>query len=354
MNKKTKKIIMIMLTVLLFLTIIPFVLCSIIYEVYFGKGYDTREEWRYEITDFAGLKQERYPFTSDDGQMLIGYKFYKEHQDIKGTLVFAHGLGCGGYNTYMDLINYFAGNGFFVFAYDATGHDESEGDSVHGIPQGVIDLLYAIDFVEENEDFQHLPVVLLGHSWGGYAVCNVLNEHPEVKAVVSMAGFNTSADLIKIECERHAGKIADIAVPYMKLYEKLRFGKYASDSALTGFEKSEACVMIVQSSDDTIVPPEYGYDIYYERYKDDDRFIFREYHNRAHKYVYSSEASMEYMKDIHSKLNEYEKSLDHKISTEEKVSWVNANLDRAKYAGKPDDELMGEILELYEKAIAGN
>ncbi|MGN0394320.1 MAG: alpha/beta hydrolase, partial [Coprococcus sp.] len=280
-----------------------------------------------------------------------GYSFYKENQNIKGTLVFAHGLGCGGYNKYMDLINYFAENGFQVFAYDATGHDESEGTSVNGIPQGVIDLSYAIDFVENDEHFNHLPVVLLGHSWGGYSVCSVLNEHPEVKAVVSMAGFDSSADLIKIECERYAGKIADIAVPYMKLYEKIRFGHYATDSSMSGFENSDAYVMIVQSSDDTIVPPEYGYDIYYEKYKDDDRFIFKEYSNRAHKYVYDSEEAMKYMREINSELYAYEKSLEHDASVEEKVKWVNEHLDREKYADLLDYDLMGEMLDMYEKAI---
>ena len=62
----------------------------------------------------------------------------------------AHGLGGGGHNSYMDCANYFARHGYYVFAYDATGNDESEGEGVGGLPQGVIDLDYAISFVEQS------------------------------------------------------------------------------------------------------------------------------------------------------------------------------------------------------------
>jgi hypothetical protein len=62
----------------------------------------------------------------------------------------------------MDCANYFAQNGYYVFAYDATGTDESEGNGVGGLPQGVIDLDYAISFVEESKEIPDLPIVLFG------------------------------------------------------------------------------------------------------------------------------------------------------------------------------------------------
>ena len=49
----------------------------------------------------------------------------------------------------MDCAYYFAKNGYYVFAYDSTGSDASEGEGVGGTPQGVIDLDYAISFVED-------------------------------------------------------------------------------------------------------------------------------------------------------------------------------------------------------------
>jgi len=52
----------------------------------------------------------------------------------------------------MNAADYFARNGYYVFAYDATAMDKSEGEGLGGIPQGVIDLDSAISFVERMDD----------------------------------------------------------------------------------------------------------------------------------------------------------------------------------------------------------
>ncbi|GFI19069.1 hypothetical protein IMSAGC009_04249 [Lachnospiraceae bacterium] len=103
--------------------------------------------------------------------------------------VMAHVFGGGGHNSYMDCVNYFACHGYYVFSYDATGNDESEGEGVGGLPQGVIDLDYAITFVEESGKFPSLPIVLFGHSWGGYSVSSVLTYPPRSKSRYSVFGF---------------------------------------------------------------------------------------------------------------------------------------------------------------------
>ena len=58
----------------------------------------------------------------------------------------------------MDCANYFAQHGYYVFAYDATGNDDSEGEGVGGFPQGVVDLDHAISFVEKSGNFPDLPI----------------------------------------------------------------------------------------------------------------------------------------------------------------------------------------------------
>jgi len=96
--------------------------------------------------------------------MLTGYKYYREDTEINGLVVLAHGFG-GGQRNYMHISNYFASNGYAVFAYDATGNDESEGEAVGSLPQSVVDLDYALRFVKSNSDFAGLPIALWGHSW---------------------------------------------------------------------------------------------------------------------------------------------------------------------------------------------
>ena len=63
-------------------------------------------------------------------------------------------------------------------------------------------------------------------------------------------------------------------IPILKVYERAKFGDYATNSALDGFAATDAEIMIVHSNDDGLIPIEYGYDIYHEVYKNDPRFTF--------------------------------------------------------------------------------
>jgi hypothetical protein len=60
------------------------------------------------------------------------------------------------------------------------------------------------------------------------------------------------------------------------------YGKYASSTSMKGFENTDAQIMIVHSDDDTTIPIEYGYEEYYEKYSNDDRFTFKKYTGRNH------------------------------------------------------------------------
>lgn len=109
--------------------------------------------------DFDELQCKEYFFASDKGQKLAGY-LYRVGNNQHGIVVMAHGFGGGGHNSYMDVANYFVMNGYFVFVYDATGCDKSEGEGVGGVSQGVIDLDYAISFVEDHNAIPELTKMI--------------------------------------------------------------------------------------------------------------------------------------------------------------------------------------------------
>ena len=58
------------------------------------------------------------------------------------------------------------------------------------------------------------------------------------------------------------------------LIDKVKFGKYSTDTGMDGFAKTEAKVMIIHGELDNTVPQDYGYDLYFEKYKNDPDFIF--------------------------------------------------------------------------------
>ncbi len=78
------------------------------------------------------------------------------------------------------------------------------------------------------------------------------------------------------------GGLIDFMMPYVNSIERIKCGKYSSADALNGFSNSKCGVLIAHSNDDTTVPIEYGYDVYYKQYAGDERFEFIQYENKGH------------------------------------------------------------------------
>lgn len=345
----------IVLAVVLVMVILYGILTISIYNDNFNKRFETYEPTKLYVEDFDGLQRTRYEFPSDKGQKLVGY-LYSTGETPRGIIVIAHGMGAG-HNSYMDCANYFAHNGYDVFAYDATGNDESEGDGVGGVPQGVIDLDHAISFVEESGNFPDLPILLFGHSWGGYSVCNVLTYHPEVRAVIECSGCNSSSDLFEGGGKAQApGFVIDTMVPIVKLYERVKFGRYAANTAMDGFAASDAPVMIVHSADDGVVPITYGYDRYYEKYQNDPRFCFVRYEDRGHNYIFDD---MTYINEFNADFDKWMETLEYDCKAEEnkerfqadRAEYFRQHLDRQRWSHMLDTEMFGRFVEFYNESL---
>lgn len=353
-NTKKKRTIAlwIIFSLVFVLLILPFGISVCIYEQNFGVRYAVYQPHSFTLEDFPGLERNACNFESNQGQQLAGWLYRTEGTSPKAVVVVAHGLGVGGHEPYMDCIHFFARNGYLVFAYDVTGNGGSEGDSIRGLSQGVIDLDYAIRHLQTNAQTKELPILLFGHSWGGYSVCNVLNYHPEVKAVVALCGFNRSSDLIRAEGEKIIGPAISLLMPYVSFYEYLKFGDYASSTAMDGFANTDAGIFIVHSQDDSKVPQQYGYDIYFDTYGQDDRFTFVHYTNKGHTYVYASEAFEAYRAAFNDTFSQWTQTLPEDLSqaqfAQQKADYLNEHLDRTVWCDRLDPELFASILTFFD------
>ena len=355
-RSKKKTVFIILLSIVILMTAAWWAFCVKMYEDNFNVRGDSYKPYMLRLEDFEGLECTEYTFPSDRGQRLTGY-LYSAGSDQHGVVVIAHGFGGGGHNSYMDAADYFAKHGYYVFAYDATGCDKSEGNGVGGVPQGVIDLDHAISFVENNDDISDLPIVLFGHSWGGYSVCSVLNYHPEVKAVIECSGFDRSSDMFESGGKSQAGEVIYAMTPFIRIYERIKYGKYASDTAIDGFRASDASVMIVHSADDSVIGIEYGLDKYYEIFKDDPRFTFLRFEDRGHNDILNDPADT-YVDEFNAAGDKWLETLDYDYTAEEnrdrfvsdKAEYINEHLDHHRWSTRLDKDLFGEFLDFYDKA----
>ena len=356
-KKKSKiKVVVLFLSIIIILLVGWGLFCVEMYNENINVRCDDYVPLMLRVEDFDGLQCTEYSFPSDKGQNLAGY-LYSCGENQQGIVIIAHGFS-EGHNSYMDGANFFAHNGYLVFAYDATGSGKSEGEGIGGTPQGVIDLDYAISFVESNEDIPNLPIVLWGHSWGAYSVSNVLTYHPEVKAVIECSGFDKSSDMFESGGKSQAGDIIYAMTPFIRIYERFKFGKYATNTAMDGFDSTDASVMIVHSADDAVIGIEYGLDKYYEKYKDNPRFSFIRFEDKGHNGIlndstntYKDEFNAEFDKWLETLDYDYEAKENKNRFIEDKADYITEHLDHTKWSNRLDEELFSKFISFYDEAI---
>ncbi|MDR1248942.1 MAG: lysophospholipase [Treponema sp.] len=226
--------------------------CTIVALEICAQAFDRVEEsFQHHYLPYRGeYPREELRFNSG-GKKLQGFIYGGSNGN--GLIVLSEGLGCTA-DYYFPMIRFFVDKGWRVFAFNNTGVSGSEGESIRGLTQSVVDLDAALAYVKNSGKFDGLPVMLAGHSWGGYAVCAVLNYHHRVNAVVSFAGYNNGGDLLKEQGIMRLGGAYYVVSPQLWAIEKQLFGSTAKLTALDGINKAGIPVMIAHSSNDDIIP----------------------------------------------------------------------------------------------------
>ena len=348
--KKTiiRRIVLIAVAAVLLLTAVPFCVSGIVYSAVFTGRFETADYLRYDVSEFEGLKEERLTFKSC-GRSLQGYLYSVDEADMpKGVVVVCHGFGGGGANQYMDSAYLFARNGYYVFMFDAAGNDLSEGSGTEGIPQYTLDLDAAIGYVKEDGRLKDLPVMLFGHSMGGFSVLNVLNLRDDVAAVAVLSGFCDSSDMIVREGMEKAGPVSLLLLPYVKLFEKIKFGLSATEGAIAGLKKSSCRVLVAHSSDDETVPIGAGLGKLEEEFSGDGRFAFVKFDDRGHNYVDFSDEALDYVEEFNKGFEVWFNETSPTAS--ERSEYMREHLDRGLWTNALDGDLYEKIIDMFNAA----
>lgn len=220
-----------------------------IYDKEFGRKERPEFSGYLQFSDTEGYQREVVDFPSGENG-LKGYLYGKGND--KGLIVLVHGLG-GGAENYLDETLFFVDKGWTVFSFDLTGSHGSEGKGTMGLPQSVIDLEAALDYIGTRTDIGHLPLTLYGHSWGGYAVTAILGKRSDIRAVVSLAGFNSPMELLADQAKAMMGPWAYVMYPYEWAYQRLLFGEAAGMTAAEGISRTNAKVFLIHGEDDEMI-----------------------------------------------------------------------------------------------------
>ena len=171
----------------------------------------------------------------------------------KALIVMTHGYGRT-IEHYLPECAFFVRNGYKVLAFDGTGTGMSEGSGLKGLPQHTIDMAHVLDYAEKDPELGGLPLLLYGHSWGGYAANAVscFKKYP-LKGLISVAAYNDSLAIMLPSMERRYGKLT-VALKFVaRSYFKVLFGRIEGYTSVRGLKNTDCPVFMYHSRDDALV-----------------------------------------------------------------------------------------------------
>ena len=238
-----KNTLIFIIIILLLFTVLLFLIEKLIFTPFKG----TSKNWLHH-SDYEG----RHIIFKSTNTYLNGW-FYGENNTIpKGLIIFSHGMGVTS-EYYLPEIIYYANAGYKVFAFDNTGYGTNRGLFL-GIPQAVIDLKNAIDYADDGK----LPITLIGHSMGGYAVCCVLkylnlSKH-KIKNIVTYAAFDNLPETFVSFLNAQGNFIKMMAVKIICFGQLLLYGNnfYLKASDMVEKNKNIQFIMIHGNQDEEI------------------------------------------------------------------------------------------------------
>ena len=335
------------LYIILFLLLIG--MAKLFLNIVFGKRCDGNPKLKYfTADDFEGLNAQPIEFKSDKGQILRGNIYtYSGVKEYKGVVVFVHGMG-GGHLSYTTEINTLAKAGFIVVGYDNTGTFSSEGKNLKGLFQSVIDLKYALKFVEENDDLNKYPIELVGHSWGAYTVCQVLQFKNNIKAVVAMSGFNSSSKIICDSAKAVTKVNFNFLKPFITIVNFLTFGRKGIINTVDILKNTKTPVLLLHGKSDTTVSLDNSLILNKEITQRNSNLKCIVYEERFHN-VYQTKESEKYLNTTFGNISELSKKYKGKIP-EEEANKIYNNIDYKKMT-EEDKGIMNTIINFLEENI---
>lgn len=250
-NKTTIRALTIIVICIITVLVLVFSGVAIAHMVVFSRAdydkYDSEHFLVYEDIDKDKYPREQMIVQSGENDISA---FLYVVDDAKGLIVVAPGHRDAN-DIKLYEIRYFVDAGYSVVCLDYTGCYTSSGNSMKGYSQGVYDIDALLDYIEEDEKFENMPIYLFGHSMGAYAVCAELQLGHKIEKVVAASGFDTPEEQWQYSIKRYTGIFYPIIKPFNSLFIALKYGDDKDLSAVDGINCVSIPVLVISAEEDS-------------------------------------------------------------------------------------------------------
>ena len=258
--------------------------------------YDKEVGVPYHVfSNFKGLRQESYAFNNSRGiEIHYFYYYYDNYRDDK-IVLFCHGMGPG-HVSYLADIDALARRGYKVLTLDYRGCGESKGEYLGSLNAPTRDVMDLLAYLKLDK-----PIVIVGHSLGGFTALKVASLHSDITKVVALAPIVTIRPMVY-----NASKSKFITHFILK-YERKIEKEYDKIDLPEYLKTTTDDILFIQSIDDQMVPYETSLKVAEDAHNSHIQTI--RLNNRKHNPNYT-EAAINYMNEVfggYTRLAKYKK-----------------------------------------------
>lgn len=284
----------------------------------------------YSHLDFEGLKQDAFTFTNSDGIEIHYFYYYYDNYKQDKIILFCHGLGAG-HAAYIAEIELLARRGYKVLTLDYTGCGESGGKVLGSLNAPTRDVNELLNLLKIEK-----PIILIGHSLGGYTALNIINLRNDIMKAIILSGFLSIDRTIPVFVKNK------FIVSRILKYEQKAIKEYSNINNIDYLNKTTDDLFFIHSDNDGMIP----YDISMKVVEQIDNPHIKTLlvHNRKHNPNYSDSA-VEYMNEVFG--NYYALINKKEIKTDQDKIDYFKDVSIAKMT-EQDEELFNKIYDFIE------
>lgn len=335
-------IIWIVLIIVCSLIIVYILFALIFFKLYVRKRRDGLPFFKYQKTsNYQGLKEDNFEVKNRDNLFLRGLiYYYGDKEKIDKYILFIHG-NTQGYIQLIHLFNYFCLKGYAVIAYSMEGCGNSDGKSIKNFTRGLYDFIDVTKYLSQQEYLKNKHLYLMGHSWGGFIVCNnAVSQYLKFEKVVSFSSFDNELKLLN-----QISKVGYIFYPLYKLIYKIKYKDIYNLSSVKSLAETKIPTLLIHGSKDKVVSIKINFKYYQKKCNNPGYLTFIQ-KDRGHVSFLNDDSSLvmdQYQKEL--LLYSYFLFIPH---IKKKCKLYAKKIDYEK-AVDLDKELLNKIIDFISK-----